>query len=301
MKLDSLAVAIAISTSVLATGCSRNAIEAVNLANEADKQRSVDPEGAISKYEQAVQLDPSNHRILYKLAVTYEKKEAWDKVASTLAKAGQIAPTFANYWFKRGYAIEKQAEKKTVSWEEAREPLEKCVKADANLADCYFELGNVSLWTDKEQDALASWTKAIEHKSDVADYYFPLADLYLRLGYLDQAEQVAKEGVSFLKPDDKVGFALQTLLSDVYQQKGKTDERVKALEAAKKLGGEEHPESLFNLGSTYAVIEPPRKQEAISMLKAFSTRACRGGSAAKYKDQCEQSQSLIAKLGGTAQ
>lgn len=301
MKLRNLAAVVALFSSVATGGCSRNAIEAVNLANDADKQRSVDPEGAIQKYEQAAQLDPSNHRILYKLAVTYEKKEAWDKVASTLAKAAQIAPTFANYWFKRGYAIEKQAEKKTVSWEEAREPLEKCIKADPNVADCYFELGNVNLWTDKEQDALASWTKAIEHKADVADYYFPLADLYLRLGHLDEAEKVAKAGISFLKEGDKVGFALYTLLSDVYLQKDKSDERVKALEAAKKAGGDEHPESLFNLGSTYAVLDASHKAEALAMLKSFNTRACRGGAAAKYKDQCEQSNALIAKLGGNAQ
>lgn len=299
MKLRNLAVVLAITSSVAASACSRNAIEAVNLANEADKQRSVDPEGAIQKYEQAVTLDPSNHRILYKLAMTYRKKEAWDKVASTLAKAGQIAPAFANYWYERGYAIEEQAMKKTVSWEEAREPFEKCIKADPNLSDCYHELGNVNLWTDKEQDALAFYTKAIEHKADESRYYLPLGELYLNLGYLDEAEKTLKEGISFLKDGDKAAYGLHVLLSSVYQQKGKGAERVAELEAAKKAGGDEHPESLFNLGSTYAVIEPPRKQEAISMLKAFTTRACRGGAAAKYKDQCEQSQALIAKLGGT--
>jgi hypothetical protein len=56
------------------------------------------------------------------------------------------------------------------------------------------------------------------------------------------------------------------------------------------------------LGSTYAVLNPPRKTEAIQLLKGFSTRACRGaGATGKYKDQCEASQSLVAKLGGTMQ
>ena len=48
----------------LLSACSRNNIEAVNLANEGDKARAQDVDGAISKYEQATNLDPTNHRIL---------------------------------------------------------------------------------------------------------------------------------------------------------------------------------------------------------------------------------------------
>jgi hypothetical protein len=95
----------------------------------------------------------------------------------------------------------------------------------------------------------------------------------------------------------------------VYSRKGQANERVAELEAAKKIndadaskngGLGDHPEIMFNLGSTYAVLNPPRKTEAIQMLKRFSATACKGASAAtKYKDPCEQSQALIAKLGGS--
>src|SRR5262245_64284431 len=105
------------STMGASLGCSRNAIEAINLANDADKQKDVDVDGAISKYEQASQLDPTNHRILFKLGMAYRKKEAWDKLSSTMARATQIAPKFANYLYWRGAAIEMLAEKKTGSWE----------------------------------------------------------------------------------------------------------------------------------------------------------------------------------------
>ena len=47
---------------VALTGCSRDHIEAVNLANEGDQAVKVNVEGAIQKYEQAIQLDPTNHR-----------------------------------------------------------------------------------------------------------------------------------------------------------------------------------------------------------------------------------------------
>src|SRR3954447_26734241 len=107
-----------------ASACSRNAIEAVNLANEGDKARDVNIDDAISKYDQASKLDPDNHRILWKLARAYKKKEAWDKVAATCTKA-ELADekvnkkkTFAEYYFLHGYALEQQAEKGGVAWAE---------------------------------------------------------------------------------------------------------------------------------------------------------------------------------------
>ena len=222
------------STMGATLGCSRNAIEAINLANEADKQKDVDVDGAISKYEQASQLDPTNHRILFKLAMAYRKKEAWDKVASSLARATQVAPKFANYWYNKGFAIEEQAAKKTISWEEAKEPFKKCIEADPNYADCYHELGYTYLWTDNEQEALANYTKAIERKPDELRYYTRLADLYLALGYYDQAQQVLKEALAYGKEGDKFLFGVHVLLSQVYQTKNQMNEMVTELEAAAK-------------------------------------------------------------------
>ena len=302
MKLRALLrLAVAGALTAAAAGCSRNAIEAINLSNEADQQKNIDVDGAISKYEQAVTLDPTNHRILFKLAMVYRKKEAWDKVASTLARATQVAPKFANYWFERGYALEEEAFKKTVSWEEAKEPFKKCIDADPNYADCYHELGTAGLYTDNEQEALSNYTKAIEHKPDELRFYGPLADLYINVGYFDQAQQVLKEGIAYGKTGDKNLFDLHVLLSKVYQHKGQLNDMVTELEGARAVAGDNHPEILFNLGSTYAVLNPPRKTEAIQMLKSFSVRACRGAQAqGKFRDQCEQSQALTAKLGGTA-
>ena len=101
---------VSIGLSVALTGCSRDHIEAVNLANEGDQAVKVNVEGAIQKFEQAAQLDPTNHRILWKLASAYEKKEDWEKMASTLQRAVTVAPDFANYWYKRGNALLMQAQ-----------------------------------------------------------------------------------------------------------------------------------------------------------------------------------------------
>jgi tetratricopeptide (TPR) repeat protein len=293
-----------IATAALSAGCSRHRQEAVILANEADQAVKVDVEGAINKYEQATRLDPTNHHIFNKLAMAYRKKEDWDKVASTLARAAQLAPKYANYWFFRGYALEMQAKKKVSSYDEAKEPLAKCIENDPNYAECYSELGTVMLWTDDEQKALENFTKAIEHDPAQIGYYAQLADLYIRLGYMKEAEQVLQQAKSFAKPGARELFAIHVLLSQVLQDRGAKIEMVTELEAAKKVAdpeGSEAVQILYNLGSTYAQLDPPRKQEAINMLKGFSNRACKGAKAQMYKTECETTATLVVRLGGTLQ
>jgi tetratricopeptide (TPR) repeat protein len=297
-----------LAASLVGTGCSRNRQEAVILANKGDQEVKLNVDGAINSYQQATNLDPTNHRIFFKLAMAYRKKEDWDKVASTMARATQLAPKFANYWLERGYALEQSAKKKTVQWEEAKEPLTKCIENDPNYAECYEELGHVYLWTDDEQKALENYNKAVEHDPNNVAYYNNLADLYIRLGYVKEAETVLKEAKSFLKPDNKdqakAAYNLHVLLSQVYQDKESFPEMVTELEAAKASAPADGPEAiqiLYNLGSTYALLNPPRSAEAISMLKGFSSRACKGAKAQTYKTECEISQALVTRLGGTMQ
>ena len=300
MKLGAIAMAGLMAASVAGLGCSRHRQEAVILANQADKEVAINPEGAANKYDQATKLDPTNHRIFYKLAMAYKKREEWDKVASTLSRATQLAPKFANYWFERAWALEQQAKKKTISYDEAKEPYQKCIENDPNYADCYSQLGTVYLWTDDEQKALENYTKAIEHNPAEIRYYAQLADLYIRLGYLQEAEQVLKEGKSMAKQGDKYLFGVHSLLAQVLQERGDMAGMVTELEAAKAVAPAEGPEAvliLWSLGSTYAKLEPPKKQEAIQMLKGFTNRACKGTKAALYKTECETANSLLSKLG----
>ncbi len=290
-------------------GCSRDSIEAINLANEGDQSVRVNIDGAVQKYEQALALDPTNHRILYKLAKAYEKKEDWDKLASTLARAIQQAPEFANYSYKRGYALIRKAETNDNNkddYEEAKEPLKKCIEKDPELAECYNLLGQAMLWTGESQEAVDNFTKAIEHNPGVPFFYIDLALTYLEYKLYKEADQVLREGVRLIPPDrepvDKTTeslFTMYNMLGGAAQGLGDKQAQVVALEKAESLAGETHPEITFNLGSTYAVAEPPQKEKALMKLKAFTQRACRsGGGASKFKDQCEAAQSLIASLGG---
>jgi tetratricopeptide (TPR) repeat protein len=295
--------AIALLTGVASAGCSRDHIEAVNLANEGDQSIKVNVEGAIEKYEQALQLDPSNHRIIWKLATAYEKKEDWDKMASTLSRAVQVAPDYANYWFKRGYALIKQAEAGNPdAYEEAKEPLKKCIERDPNLAECYHFLGQAFLWTDDVQNALDNYTKAVEHDPSVPFFYPDLVSTYLTLKFYDEAEKVLHAGTSAIQPGTEKSndalYNMNLMLFQVAQSKGDKNAMVAAVEKAQTYAGEKHPEIAFHVGSTYAVLDPPQKEKAVRLLNSFSKRACKGAQAAKFKEQCETSSSLIQRLGG---
>lgn len=283
------------------SGCSRDHIEAINLANEGDRSVKVNVEGAIQKYEQAIQLDPSNHRIQWKLAVAYEKKEDWDKLASTLARAVQVAPSFANYWFKRGYALIMQAENGNPdAYEQAKEPLKKCIEKDPNLAECYHFLGEAYQWTDNNQEALSAYTKAIEHNPTIAYFYPPLAELYNTYRLYDEAEAVAKEGTRLIPPSEtnnKALYGLYIMLFNAAQSRDDKATMVATMERANEVAGDTHPEIAYNLGSTYAVMDPPQKEKAVRLLKSFNKRACRGSKAQKFKEQCETSSALVQKLG----
>lgn len=290
---------------LLVAGCSRNNIEAVNLAIEGDKAKSNNLDEAISKYEQATQLDPTNHRILYKLTLAYRKKEDWAKAASTAGKAAKLAPTYASYSFEQGLALARQAGAGAGSWADAKAPLEEAIQKDANIADAHFELAEVLLNLDDEQSALRAYSKAIETKPDNLSYYTSLADLYLRLDYRDAAEATLKEGLSFGQDGDKFLFHLHSLMGSIQEQKGDTSGAVREYEAAKKACGPCNEAgqqiAFFNLGAAYAQMSPPKKSEAMQQIGSFQKMVCKGAAAKRYEDQCAYAQQIATKLGAPLQ
>jgi tetratricopeptide (TPR) repeat protein len=297
MKFGVMALAATMGISALVAGCSRHKQEAVKLSNEGDGVVELDPNQAIQAYEQATQLDPSNHYILYKLAKAYKKKEEWDKVASTLARATDLAPTYANYWFERGWALTQQAKKGTITYKDSMEPYNKCIETDPNKDECYGQLGLAYLWEDDEQKSLANYTKAIEHRANNIDYYTRLADHYIRLGLYKEATQVLNGAKDIAPPTDKRLYNVHTLFARIASESGDIDATVKSLEAAKAVSGED-PGLLFNLGMAYSKLKPPKKAESLQMLKGFTARACRSKKAIAYKAHCEQAQATMQRLKG---
>jgi tetratricopeptide (TPR) repeat protein len=216
----------------LTCGCHSARDEAAALVREGDGAASTDE--VISKYEQAVVLDPTNDRILWKLALAYHEKEDWSKVASTCERAERVAPTFASYFFEHGYALEMQATKGPTSWTEAEEPLREAIALDPNLARAHEELAEVQTHLARNQEALQHYARAIELNPDELAYYPPLADLLFRLEHAGEAQQVLREAIARSSGCGPSGFAIHALLGSILERNGDLADAEREFEAAKK-------------------------------------------------------------------
>jgi tetratricopeptide (TPR) repeat protein len=311
MSEKSLAlVAAAVIAATASVGCSRNNIEAVNLANEGDQAKGSNIDEAISKYDQATKLDADNPRIWWKLALAYEKKEDWQKMATACSHAEEAAEkadgkkAHADYYFRQGYALEQLAESGG-SWADAKAPFVEAIAIDPNYGQAYGELAWILIHLDDEPGAMQNWTKALQIQPDQTQYYVTLADEYRRLMFYDQEEQVLREGLSFAGEDDKHVFNMHTLLGDEYETKGDFTRAVTEYEAAKKSCESnkcnDHKEAYFYLGSAYAELNPPKKNEAVQQLQSFWKITCKGAAAKNFADQCAQSQEIARRVGGSLQ
>jgi len=108
------------------------------------------------------------------------------------------------------------------------------IQIDPNYAEAYGELAWVQIHMDDEAGALQNWTKALQTRPDQTQYYVTLADLYSRLMFPAQAEQVLQQGISFATPDDKHLFNMRSLLGSIYELRGDVSRAVTEYEAAKK-------------------------------------------------------------------
>src|SRR5579883_1530925 len=183
--------------------------EALRVANDADTLRAVNLDEAIAKYEEATSLDANDHRLWLKLALAYDKKEAWSKVVVALTRAEAAAErtfgrkTRADFYFHHGSALARLAEKGEAAWADAAPVLATAVAPDPQLADAYAELGRVRAHLGDEEGAMREWTRAIQRRPDTMRYYVALADLYVRWMAFDAAEKVLLEALLFAKDGDK--------------------------------------------------------------------------------------------------
>jgi tetratricopeptide (TPR) repeat protein len=269
--------------------------DASALVAEGDRLMPTDVVAAIESYEAARKLTPHDHALLYKLALAYEKREQWEPMIAVLARATELAPDFANYHFRYGYALYEDEQ-----FSEARAPFEACLEADPNFAGCEYYRGEVCLQLVDDQCALERFTAAIRLDPTRGEYYSALADVYLVHKLYAEAEQVLVAATRFLPPVAKNRERLYTVYRQLYQvaqARHDADAMIAAAEQAVEHGGEAHPEMAFVLGATYAMAKPPQKGKATRLLKSFLHSACRGREAAKFKEQCETAQSLLQVMG----
>jgi Flp pilus assembly protein TadD len=189
--------------------------------------------------------------------------------------------------------------KSKVPIDDVRIALQTAVKVDPTNADAHFDLGEILARTNEEQQALEHMTRAIELRPSEGNFWAALADLYTRLGYVDMAEKVAIEGLSFVTGASQ--FALSSLAGNVRMLKHDYSGAVAHFENAKRACGQcnERGQQLayFNLGAAYAMAK--RKSEAAANLISFQKIVCRGAAAQRYGDECVQAQELLRDVSSS--
>src|SRR5690606_40610166 len=62
---------------------------------------------------------------------------------------------------------------------------------------------------------------------------------------------------------------------NIAQVKGDKAKMLDSVKRAYEIGGQDHPEAKFHLGSTYASMDPPQKEQAKQMLDSLDRKSTR--------------------------
>jgi tetratricopeptide (TPR) repeat protein len=280
---------------------------ALQLSNEGDATVKVNVEGAIEKYTEALRLEPNNVDVLWKASGAYQKKEEWEQVVVTLARASRLAPQVPWYWRWQGNALVQLGRTgKPGAYESAREPLSRCLALDPKLADCAFLLGEVEEWAEHAQAAAERYTQAIQLDSGQARYYAALAALYRVFKQANEAERVLAHGMGKLQATWGNRATMARMSVSLAQlSAARHDEQAWEhwLDQAEMYADEDSPEVAYQVGSLYAIASATPTPDAVShrekgrrILNQFVKRICRGSAAAKFKEQCELSVIMVQML-----
>ena len=286
--------------------CPKQEAEVAAKASDDEALRTVDARASLALYEQLVTQDPTDPALLWKLALAYESQERWDAAATTFVRAAMLEPEQTRYWYRSGRAwLAQAASGDEDAYEAAHEPLEKCIEQRPSSAECHFLLGVAEEALDREQEAAALYAKAAHSDPAQPRYYLRLAELYANFRHYAEAAQVLNEGVRLvpaIAPNDTERCLMFVQVARLARLRKDSAAELSALAAAELLVDAAPPEMLYELGSSYALPEPPlqldeaRKLKAVALLTRFTKRVCRGARALDYRDACESSSSLLQRL-----
>ena len=287
-----------------AAACSRNNIEAVNLANDGIRPRGRTlTRRSRNTSRRLARPDEPPHPLEARARVLEEGSVGQGR--ADVRARGEAGAGFPNYWYMQGHALLEQAKKGSISWLEAKEPLKTSISKDPNYADAYEDLAEVNVHTDDEQEALRNYAKAIETKPDNLSFYVPYADLLNNLGYADSRRTSSRRGCSTRTGRRRRSSTCTLFSAASTRARGTRRERSPSTNRRRKSCGQcnepGQPIAYFNVGAAYATASPPRKSEAMSALQAFQKIVCKGAAASRYADQCATAQQYATKLGGMLQ
>ncbi len=257
----------ALATLLTSTGmkCSREHVHSVEMMNQCVEyhRRKLYPQ-AIRDCSKAVSLDSENVEAHHNLALVYMETKEYEQSARHLQKAIALEGDNAMYHYQLGEVYQWMS-----NWDRAAEALQKAIETDATLYKAHYRLGRVYESMDEPEKALQKYTDALDRNGKFFDAYRELGSLYLDYGFLEQAEQVFREGLKALEGRGEelavMYHLLGVVLTERKQYEQAVDEFRAALELKPNMG-----DAMFSLGWAYSYIN---KENARIWLEKFVQQA----------------------------
>lgn len=147
--------------------------------------KKCDPKGAVKTLVQALAFDPDYMDAQRELGRIYLEHKMWGKASAVYKYLSEKTGDPVDY-SHLGLSSYNAGE-----LEAAAEAYQKAISLDPDRAPRYVSLGQVYMDLEREQLALIAFNKALELDGENVDYILLMADLYLHLGSLVEARDLA--------------------------------------------------------------------------------------------------------------
>ena len=201
--------------------------QAQTLKQQADQLwEKGDLDGAISNYQQALDLQPDFFQAHANLGSVYAKTEDFDKALKHYEEAIALQPEIAALYSNTAEILNQAA-----SHEHARQFARKALEKQPDFVPALTNLGNALIGLDEKDAALEVLLRAKQLSPDSYEVYSNLGDCFrLRHDFLKAKENFLK--AVELNPD--VGI-IHYKLSTTYGKLGEYDDYIKSLQTALQL------------------------------------------------------------------
>ncbi|XP_053403267.1 protein O-mannosyl-transferase TMTC4-like [Mercenaria mercenaria] len=216
-------------------------------------------EYAITKYRQAIALNPEYDQAMNNLGNILKDKDELFEAEQLLERAVSIRKEFAAAWMNLG--IVKASLKKH---EEAEKCYVTAITHRRKYPDCYYNLGNLYLEVKQYDRAVEAWTNATNLKPTHSQAWINMAVVYDNIERFEESITVTMKALRHLPEEPQLYFNL----GNVYGKKAEFEESEKYFQKAIKLSPN-NAKFVANMAVLYHRWEKYDKAEA-AYLKALS-------------------------------
>jgi tetratricopeptide (TPR) repeat protein len=178
---------------------------------------------AVNEFKEATRLYKENHVAWFHLGESYRYKKVWNEAVTAYSNAVQLKGDDVMYQLRLGASMyeasvekaradeaarqQKKPEEVTpdlrkVNFDQALAHLQAAVKGNDGLYNAHYYIAKIQLNQGHEQQAAEAFTKAITAYPRFQAPYVALVALYRQWDYIEQAIQVATQGLEYVKGNE---------------------------------------------------------------------------------------------------